>query len=169
MPLLQSPCARRGGSPGRPPAPRPGHDPNPARPLEHYNQVCFSAVEISWRALLGESLRLFPCAEGGTMVWQRAAVAIKRSSIPVTSKVAARSPVGAPGSITPWKLPCMSSARQSGLGWAGAEDECPAATQGASFATSQWRGCYDQSRVAGTPSRHMSGQSERLRGSSAMR
>ena len=141
----------------------------PVRPLKHHDPVCFSAGRIWWCVQLGESFRLFLCAEGGPMVWQRAAVAIQRSSIPIISNVAARSRLRMRRSIAPLTLPCMSPARPLGFGWTGVEDECPAATHGAGFAMPRRRRCYDQSQAARPPSRCNLRRSERRRGLSATR
>ena len=141
----------------------------PVRPLKHHNQVCFSAGKISWCVRSGQSLRLFLCAEGGPIVWQRAAVAIQRSSIPITSNVAARSRLRMRRSIAPLTLPCIRPARPLGFGWTGVEDECPAAMHGAGFAMPRRRRCYDQSQAARPPSRRILRRSESRRGLSATR
>ena len=100
-------------------------------------------------------------------VWQRAAVAIKRNSIPIISKVVARPRARMRRSITPLKLRCMNPAGQLGFGWPSIEDECLAAIDGASLATSRQRGGYHQSEAAHPPSLFIFGRSERYRGLSA--
>ena len=89
---------------------------SPAGPLKHHDQVCFSAGKISWCVQSGESFRLFLCAEGGPMVWRRAAVAIEHSLVPIISNVAARSRLRMRRSIAPLPLPCLSPARPLGFG-----------------------------------------------------
>ena len=160
----------RGARAGRPPPHMPcgwAKTSRPVQPLKHHDRVCFSAGKVSWCARPSESLRLLPCSEGGTTVWQRAPIAIQRSSIPIISTVAARSRFWMRRSIAPLTLPCMSPARPSGFGWTGAGDECPTAKNGARFAMPRRRGCYDQSRAPGSPSRCILGRSERHRGLSA--
>ena len=127
---------RGGGPAGR--LPRIPYDRAPTasrvRRLKHHDQACFSAGKVWWRAQSGESLRLLPRAEGGTMACQRAAFAIERSSVPIISTVAARSRLRMRRSIAPSTLPCMSPARPLGFESTGVKDRCPAATHGAGLA-----------------------------------